>query len=240
MQDDMMNGMGGLLGPEMGMSAEGMSDVDMAVEEAAMMGGMEAGGFGTEMASEEEHMMLEQIMDFIEGAIHGKATQNLVAIMQEHPAPFEGIAQASHAVIVASYMKGNEAGLEQNADIYLAENGVVQETVELMWELATAANVVDENDDEMLSAAYFDTIRLVGETLLEGENPEAIASAQELLMELELDQPVDSEEYMNEMPVDDPMMAQAGMGPDPMAGGMGPNPMAGGMAPQGGMPPVGY
>jgi hypothetical protein len=54
-------------------------------------------------------------------------------------------------------------------------------------------------------------------------------------MELETNQPVEAEQYMDEMPVDDPMMAEAGM-----AGGMGPDPMAGGMAPQGGMPPMGY
>lgn len=230
MQDAMMNEMGGLLGPEMG--AQGMSDVDMAVDEAAMMGGMEEMGFGTEMASEEEHIMLGQIMDFIEGAIHGEATQQLVQIIREHPEAYEGIAQASNAVIVASYMKGNEAGVEQNPDIYLAENGVAQETVELMWELATAIDVVDEDDEDMLTAAYLDTLKLLGETLLEGENPEILASAQELLMEMELDQPVEAEQYMDEMPYDDMM------GADMMQGDPG-MPASGGI-PAGGMPPMGY
>jgi hypothetical protein len=235
MQDDMMNEMGGLLGPEMGMPSGGMSDVDMAVEEAAMMGGMEADGFGTEMASEEEHQKLAEIMDFIEGAIHGEVTHTLVKIMQSHPEAYEGIALASTSIIAASFMQSSKAGVEPDMDIYLAENGVVQETVELMWELAEAANIVDLDDDDMLTAAYMDTLKMLGETLLEGENPEVTASAQELLMELETDQPVNADEYMNEMPVDDPMMAEAGM-----AGGMGPDPMAGGMAPQGGMPPMGY
>ena len=226
MQDEMMNEMGGLLGPEMGMPAEGMSDVDMAVEEAAMMGGMGVDGFGVEMASEEEHQKLADIMDFIEGAIHGKTTHTLVEIMQSHPEAYEGIALASTAVITASFMQASRAGVEPDMDIYLAENGVVQETVELLWELAEAADVVDIDDDDMLTAAYMDTLKMLGETLLEGENPVVVASAQELLMELETDQPVEAEQYMNEMPVDDPMMAEAGM--------------AGGMAPQGGMPPMGY
>lgn len=185
------------MAPEEAMSdsTAGMSDVDMAVNDAVMGGGMDNMGFGVEMASEEEQEKLEIIMDGIEKEMHGKMSDQIVGMIENSPDVANGISTAAHTIIVGSFMAANKQGIEPGADVYLGENGVIQETVELVYEFAEAMNRVTGNPDEVLSAAYLDTLRKVGETLLNVEDPEIRESAQELLAELELGMPVEPSDY---------------------------------------------
>lgn len=218
----------------MAQETSAMSDVDMAVEDAMMSGGMEDVGFGVEMATEEEHQLLEEIMDNVEDLIHGSNADQIAQLLNSSPQAYQGIAMASHIIAVAAYIKANKDGLEPSPDIFLAENGVIQETVELVFEVAEAMGKVTMESDEELSAAYMDTLRLVGETLLEGENPEVVASAQELLVELELDTPISPEDYSDDAVAQYQTMQQEQMG------GMGDQAPMPPMAPKqgGGMPPM--
>jgi hypothetical protein len=223
------------------MQEQGMNDVDMAVQDAMAGGDMEQVGFGVEMASDEEHQLLAQVMDKVDNIIHGEQTDQIVKLLDSAEEPYQGIAFASHVTVVAAYLQSNKEGLEPTPDIFLAENGVIQETVEMIFEVAESMDLVSVEDEEQLNAAYMDTLRLVGETLLEGENPEIIASAQELLLELELGTPISEEDYSAET------IAQGMGGPeDPMAGmgGQSPLPPTGAPAEQmpqqgGGLPPMG-
>lgn len=221
--------------------AEGMSDVDMAVEEAMASGGMEDTGFGTVMASEEEQQRLNQILDEIDLRLHGQVSENVTGIIESQPEAFQGIAQAAHTLVLASYKKAAKDGLDPTMDMYVAENGIIQQTVEMVFEVAEAMGKVSLEDDEVLSAAYMDTLRRVGETLLNVDNPEIREGAQELMVELELDTPIGPEDYAepSEMPQEGqptapgPEMAQnqsqgvSGQPAEPMA------------QPQGPMPPMG-
>lgn len=199
----------GLLGDSMPQEQEmmpqegAMSDVDMAVEDAMMGGGMDDMGIGVEMASEEEHQKLQIIMDGIEKEMHGKMSDQIVGMIENAPEVSTGISMAAHAVIVGSFMAANKQGIEPEPDIYLGENGVIQETVELVYEIADAMNRVGADEDAVLSAAYLDTLRRVGDTLLGSEDPEIRESAQELLAEFELGMPVEPSDYAepNELPM---------------------------------------
>ena len=195
----------------------GMSDVDMAVNEAMMGGGMESMGFGVEMASEEEHQKLQMIMDDIESKMHGNLSQEIVSLLENSQTVESGISQAAHSLILGSFNAAGREGIEPSADIYLGENGVIQETVELVYEMADAMGKVTEQPDEVLSAAYFDTLRRVGETMLGAEDPEIRESAQEMLAELELGMPVGPSDYAEEgeMPMEGqptPMGAEMAQG----------------------------
>jgi len=238
-QDPAMSQNAGMGQDPMAQEGATMSDVDMAVEDAMMSGGMEDVGFGVEMASEEEHQMLEEIMDGVEDMIHGENADQVAKLLDSSPEPYQGISMASHTIAVAAYLKANKEGLEPSPDIFLAENGVIQETVELVFEVAEAMGKVTVDDDDELNAAYMDTLRLVGETLLEGENPEVVASAQELLVELELGTPISEEDYGDET-VAQYQMGQQGMGMEEQMGGMqGQAPMPPAAPEQGGgMPPM--
>lgn len=220
-------------GGDMGMGAgaeAGMSDVDMAVEQAMASGALEDVGVGVEMASEEEQAQLDNIMDAIETKLHGELTQDVVGILEAMPEPFQGISQASYSLVMGSFDAASRNGLEPLADLYLAENGVVQQTVEMVFEFAEAMGKVTVDDDEVLSAAYMDTLRQIGENMLESENPMIRESAQELMVELELDTPIGPEDYAE--PEELAMMEQpTGMGPE-MA--QGPS-----QAPSGPLPPMG-
>ena len=190
----------------------GMSDVDMAVEDAMMGGAMEEMGMGVEMASEEEHQTLQIIMDEIERQIHGDMSKNIEDILKSSQEPANSISLASHSLIMGSFSAANREGINANADIYLAENGVIQETVELVFEYAESMGKVAEDDEETLAAAYMDTLRRVGETMMGSEDPEIRESAQELLAEMELGMPVEPSDYMEE-----DEMAMMGQPTDPMA-----------------------
>lgn len=187
----------------------GMSDVDMAVEGALAGGEMEDMGFGAEMASPEEEALLQKIMDEIEKAMHGDASQNVSQVLKTIPEKAEAIARTAENLIMGSFSGAARNGLAPNADVYLAENGVVQETVELVFEMAEAMGQVNMNDDETLSAAYFLTLKGIGEIMLGAQDPEIRESAQEYLAELELGVPVNPSDYAEEGEV--PMSAQ-GMG----------------------------
>ena len=180
--------------PEEGMPSGG-SDVDMAVEDAMASGAVDDMGFGTQMASDEEQQRLDAIMEDMTSKIHGELSENVENLITAAPEPFQGISQAAHTLILGSYKNAAKAGLEPNADLYFAENGVIQQSVELVFEFAEAMDQVTAQDDEVLTAAYMDTLRRVGETMLNSENPELREGAQELMMELELGVPVEPEDY---------------------------------------------
>lgn len=184
-----------------------MLDVDMAVEEAAMGGDMDQIGFGVAMASEEEQQILEAIMDDVEDKIHGDVTNQIVDSIRKSPDKFHGIAGAAHVVAMGAFMKANADGLEPDIDVLIAENGVAQQTVEMIFEVAESIGAVTMEDDEELTMAYMDTMRLIGETLLEMEDPEIVASAQEFMAELELDTPIRTEDYAD-LPPEEAMMGQ--------------------------------
>lgn len=208
-----------------------MSDVDMAMQDALASGDMDEIGFGVVMASEEEQQTLEAIMDDIEDKIHGAGTQDIVGILKNNTDKFHGIAQASHLISMTAFMKANADGLEPSIDVLLAENGVVQQTVEMVFEVAEAIGAVTMEDDEELTMAYMDTMRLVGENLLEMEDPEIVASAQEFMAELELDMPIDQADYSDLPPEDMASQAQAMAEQQQMEQQQMPQ--------QGGMPPMG-
>ena len=173
-------------------------------------------GIGVEIASEEEHMILEAIMDGIEDVMHGAQSDKLVKLMRSAKEPFEGIGMAAHALALSAYMQANKQGIEPEPDIFLAENGVLQETTELLWEMADAINIVNIDDEEQLNATYLNAVRLMGESILEMDNPMPVQSAQEFLLELELGHEVNSEDYMQE----EQMMQDGQMPPEQgMAGG---------------------
>lgn len=203
--------------PEEAAAMEGeMSDVDMAVEEAMASGGMDETGFGTVMASEEEQAALDQILDEIDGRIHGPASENVTGAIESMPEAYMGISQAAYPLVMGSYQLAAKQGLNPTMDMYVAENGVVQQTVEMVFEVAEAMGKVSVDDDEVLSAAYMDTLRQIGETLLGSDNPEIREGAQELMVELELGTEIGPEDYAepSEMPQEgqpmpqDPQMAQ--------------------------------
>lgn len=182
------------------------SDVDMAVNQA-MESDAVSDMFGMEMASDEEHVMLKEILDSVEMAIHGSNSGKVEEILKNAPSAFEGVASAAHVLTVASYMQANKQGLNPSPDLYFAENGVIQTTTELVWEFAEAMGIEGVEDDAQFEAALFDTYRRIGDTVMEEENPAIHKSAQELMIEMETGEPFNSDD-----PIDGPMDNQ-----DPIA-----------------------
>lgn len=180
----------GVSSPERGKPQS--SDIDQAVGMAAESGEMAEMGFGTVAASEEEHQMLKDVLDSIEMTLHGKGSAKIESIIEKAETAYEGVAAAAHVLVLGSYAQAGKQGLEVSDDVYFAENGVIQTTTELVWEVANAMGKVPAEDDGQFEAALFDTFRRIGETVVESDNPELAQSAQEFMLELETGQSIDS------------------------------------------------
>lgn len=222
--------------PQEGKPRGGGDDVMAAVEGAMASEEFSELGIGTELASEEEQMKLGAIVDSVQQAIHGNSSDRIVQLLEQHKEPYQGLGAAGHVLTIAAYMQANKQGMEPGTDVFLAENGVVQTTMELLWEVAVSMGKVDNNDDEQFAAALLDVQRRIGETILEEDNPQAIRSAQEMLLEMETGEPV-----TQMMPGDRPEgMAGPDGQPQPEPGTEGPpGPSRGPQRPGGGNPLAG-
>ena len=213
-----------MVNPLLDMNPDMPMEDDMGgfVEEAFASNEFDDMGFGVEMASEEEQALLQSVMDGIVEVIHGNQSDKVAELIIGSGEPYEGISMAAHAIILAAHMEAHRQGVDIPSDVFLGENGAAQETVELLWEVATSIGVVSPDDEEQLSAAYLNTIRLIGEAMLELDDPSAVASAQEFLLELELGHEVNSADYMvDEMSMMDGQIAAQGQIPQ-QGGGMPP------------------
>lgn len=168
----------------------GEDDVMAAVDGAMESDEFNELGIGTELASEEEQQKMESIVDSIQSAIHGTGSDRIVELLEKNKEPYQGLGVAGHVLSLAAYMQANKQGLEPDADLFLAENGVVQTTMELLWEVAVSMGKVKNDDDQQFAAALIDAERRIGETILEEGDPEAIASAQKMMLEMETGEPV--------------------------------------------------
>lgn len=210
------------MNPEMGMPPE--DEMGGFVEEAFASNEFDDMGFGVEMASEEEQALHDSLMEGIIDVIHGSQSDKVAELIMGTEEPYEGISMAGQAILLSAHMEAHRQGVEVPMDVYMGENGVVQETTEVLWEVAGATGVVNPDDEEQLTAAFLNTIRLLGESMLELDDPTAVASAQEFLLELELGHEVNAADYMG-----DEMS---------MMGGQDPSMMQEPMPQQGGMPPM--
>ena len=188
------------------------NDVESAVNAAIESDDMTNMGFGTELASDEEHRVLSDIMDSIEMTLHGNASNKVENLLKNSETPFEGVAAASQLLIIQSYKQANKQGIEVSPDLYFAENGVIQTTTELVWEFADAMGLVGEGDDGQFEASLFDTFRRIGETVMDQQNPELAKSAEEMMIEMETGEPFDSDEIPEEGMQVPPYRMEQGVG----------------------------
>lgn len=168
------------------------NDIDKAVDSAMESGALEDLGVGVEMASPEEQKMLDSVMDSMEVAIHGKGSQKVVDILEKAEQPYQGLGRAGHVLLLSSYMKANKQGLEVPPDVYFGENGAIQQTMEMLWEVGMATGKVREDDEDQFNASLFEVERLIGETILNEEDPGPAREAQEFMVELETGEAVEA------------------------------------------------
>lgn len=142
-------------------------------------------GVGTEPASEEEQAALDGVMDGIVNALHGNASQQIVQSLKSAPDLVTGVSMIAAPLVQQADMELQGMGQEVPDDIWFAENGAIQQTVELVWEMAEAAGLPGSEDESQLEAAYMQTMSQIGEYLYEND-PDSVLEAQEALMEGEL------------------------------------------------------
>lgn len=142
-------------------------------------------GIGTEPATEEENQKLEVVMDGIEAQIHGPNRDKIVSMLTSTPELWNNIANAAVTILEGAHQKLAQQKVELEPDYYFGENGIIQSTVELLFELAVAAGAPKANDSNQLDAAYMKTMTMIGEDLYETDDV-ASAEAQQAMIDLEL------------------------------------------------------
>lgn len=142
-------------------------------------------GFGTVEATPEEQMVVDKVTDGIEQQIHGKYRDDLVQLLSSTPELWMNVASASHMLLEGAYGKLAEQQVNVPPDAWFGENGIIQSTVEMVFEVANAVALPGSEDDDQLNTAYMKTLTLIGEELYE-EDDVAVAEAQQLLLDAEL------------------------------------------------------
>lgn len=141
-------------------------------------------GFGTEPASEEENQRLEIILNGIEKQIHGANRDQIIDTLSSSPELWLNVATASTALLEGANQKLTEQGVEVESDMFFGENGIIQSTVEMVFELAVAAGVPGSTDSNQLDAAFMKVMQDVGQELHETDDTSAV-EAEELMLEME-------------------------------------------------------
>lgn len=116
-----------------------------------------------EYASEDEQALLEKFMEKVVQYLHGKRSDQLIQMMSEAPELHMGIAEVAFNTALVIYQKAVEAGEEIHMDMLVAENGIVQQTVELVYELAEAAGLDDTEGEDEIDKAFIIVMQRVGD-----------------------------------------------------------------------------
>lgn len=139
-------------------------------------------GIGTTPASEEENQMLEKVMMGIEQQLHGKGRDKFVELLRIGDQPWETVAQTSVMLLKGADVALAERGIDLEPDFWFGENGIIQSTVELVYEVALAVDAPGiDDDDNQLDTAYMRAVQLIGDELFETDDTAAMEAAQEMV-----------------------------------------------------------
>ena len=141
-------------------------------------------GFGTVPATEEENQKLEVVLDGIERQIHGPMRDDIIQLLSSNPELWISVASASQSLLEGANQKLAEQGIDIEPDMFFGENGIIQSTVEMVFELGVAAGVPNADDSNQLDAAFMQVMKNIGEELHETDDTSAV-EAQELALEME-------------------------------------------------------
>ena len=141
-------------------------------------------GAGTIPASEEENQKLEVVLDGIEKQIHGPFRDDIIELLSSQPELWLSVATASQSILEGANQKLAEQDADIEPDMFFGENGIIQSTVEMVFELGVAAGVPNADDSNQLDAAFMKVMQEIGSELHETDDTSAV-EAQELALEME-------------------------------------------------------
>jgi len=143
---------------------------------------------GQELAGEEEQQLLDSVMDTIEALVNGQLKAKVDDTLNASPDLWQSVSQLSNGIVQRMAFQLDEQGIENDGGIFFGENGVIQQTVEMLWDEAAKIDHPSVEDEEQFNAAYFATIKLVGESLEQDED--SAREAQDYILEVELGEDV--------------------------------------------------
>lgn len=139
---------------------------------------------GAEPATEEEEQMLKTVMDGVEQAIHGEFRSDVIDIINSHPTElWQSTGQLATMIVTRAAHQLDAQEIPYDSSIFFGENGAIQETVEMLWEVADALGHPMAEDEDQFVGAYFATLKNLGEMMFEDE--ESAKEAQDFMLEQE-------------------------------------------------------
>ena len=138
---------------------------------------------GTREATEEEQELLNSVMDTIEQVIHGEYRDNIVETIDSTPELWQSTSQLASMIVSRVSHKLDEQQIEHDHSVFFGQNGAIQETVELLWEVADAMGHPAAEDPDQFHGAYLATLEVLGEMMFDDE--ESAKEAQDFMLEQE-------------------------------------------------------
>lgn len=141
-------------------------------------------GMGTEPATDEENARIEPVLTAIERQIHGPFRDDIMELLDSTPELWLNVASASESLLEGVHQKLAEQQEDFGPEYWFGENGIIQTTVEMVYELAVAGDTVNSSDSNQLDAAYMKVVQQIGDELFTDDDA-AAAEAQQLMVDLE-------------------------------------------------------
>lgn len=141
-------------------------------------------GLFEERASEAEQMILDQVMTTVEGFIHGDGRSNIVQMLETDAELHQKVATAAVGLISQAHDQAAASGTPIPPDVLFGQNGVIQNTTELVFEVAEAIGVPGSQNDENLNMAFVSVMMMIGEHEFQ-KGGQSTEEAAEFLIDLE-------------------------------------------------------
>ena len=141
---------------------------------------------GSEEASPEEHEYLNRVMSEVVKIVHKQSRVQVMKTMKsaEGEGLYEAVGNLSFKILEKLHRSARAEGKEIPQSVFFGENGAIQQTVEVLFEMAEAGGVKGADQQEQADAAYFQVMKLAGE-MQEGDE-ESVTEAQGLLADMEM------------------------------------------------------
>lgn len=143
---------------------------------------------GETQATEEQQKVLDDVMDTMEEIVHGQYRDHIVNTLDSHPDLWKTSSHIATSLITRVAHKLDEQQKEYDPSIFFGQNGAIQQTVEMLWEMSSAMGHPAAEDDTQMETAYLATLQQIGDMMVDDE--ESAKEAQAFILQQEMGEDV--------------------------------------------------
>lgn len=123
---------------------------------------------------------LEAMVDFV----HGPAAEKLVDTMASAPELWRGVGDVATDVVTGVKRQLDSQRQEVDPTIFFAEDGLLHNSIDLLFELAQEAGLPGSEDEDQYGASLMWLMKNVGESIVKDNDELAVEEAENLFIDM--------------------------------------------------------